>query len=1259
VQGRGYGACVAPDDSRADPTTLSLDPSALEGGASSHTRARSNRSAHTLSSERVGTRLADRFELVRELGEGSSGTVYEALDLAQAGSRVALKLLHRFDARAISRIKSEFRHLADVVHPNLVTLHELFSHGGDWFLTMDLVEGVDFVEYVRRDAASFDRQRLSSALLQLARGVMALHAAGKLHRDLKPNNVLVDASGKLVVVDFGLARDLALASSRHTEQGFVGTPAYAAPEQLDSTRTTAASDWYAVGVMLYEALTGELPFEGSGQDIMHEKRTLPLVRPSERNPDVDEVLDTLCCALLERAPQHRAAGNDILEAIRSSRAPQAHSEPPRRLPFIGRATGLEALHEAFLKSSEGAQVAILVEGASGIGKTALVEHFLEQLKAKTDAEIFTARCYAQENVPYKPLDGIVDGLSRYLRSIPLVRSAALLPRDAHALAKIFPALQRLPALSEVPARSVRLQAESEIRTRGFQALKQLLGALTDRRPVALFIDDIQWSDDDGIDLLRELMIGPDAPPLLIVMTCRREDGAQIAALSRLLAKTSEPMTELRELKLGPLSLDERHALASALSGDTSETRQAAIARIAAQCEGHPMFLSELSQYAARKGPNAETLTLNDALLARVSALSEPARRLLNVICLAGKPLDRSLAFGVAELPEGGSTFQELRVACLARAHTGSEPLRLEPYHDRVRETVAASLDASETRTLHERLAQRFEAEGDRALDEVVAHYAAAGDHTRASVHAEAAAAQAMSALAFNRAIELLTYALAQQTEPARQRDLHVRLAEVCTAAGRNHSAASHLVEAAKHSTSEGEAFDYRRLAMEHLFFGGFDREGAVLLSELSKRAGLRLPTSEKAALPGLAIGLLRLILRGGPDIEGAMRAKDAPYSEREQQRALLMWSAGSRHTTSPLLTGYYLARLLLHSARVGAEAVFAVAVVSWMGFVTARGGVMKDSTRDAAIRLETLITNAPSNVKAWYWAAIGTLYTYNALFAEARRPFELSLELAATQGARGPSPQHFSRTGLLANWFWTGDLTSLATQADTYIRAASEARDQNYAIGLRVLGAMRFLVTDQPNEAFAEHERIRVATEADKHLLVDDPWWVAWIHLYQQTPARGLKQMRQPRRFVSVTTRAAFPRAVALFVEAGCAASMIASGDESPRLRRLLKRNLRRLRRIRGEAVGALRRVLTASLHALEHDQPRAAEELARAAASFDALGMRSFAAAARARRGALLTGRTGEELRRQAHHELSDLGVKRPEAWVDMLAPGFPGASA
>ncbi len=324
---------------------------------------------------------AVRFTLVRRLGAGGMGVVYEAYD-QKRGELVALKTMRRVDPLALVRFKQEFRSLSDITHPNLVNLYELFAVDDRWFFTMELVEGVDFVAYVKtrpepvklrvssadetggpsvpeqawashesesRQARLFDEARLRDALRQLAEGVSTLHQAGKLHRDIKPPNVLVTDEGRVVLLDFGLTADLeSLARQQSVDRQIVGTVGHMSPEQAAGRSITAASDWYSVGVMLYEAMTGLLPFVGTPDEVLVAKQTQSPPSPDSLVVGLPDDLVRLCVELLDRDPAKRPTGRDVINHLQRL-VPEVLDVPEfnRSLPLIGRSRHRQVLESMF------------------------------------------------------------------------------------------------------------------------------------------------------------------------------------------------------------------------------------------------------------------------------------------------------------------------------------------------------------------------------------------------------------------------------------------------------------------------------------------------------------------------------------------------------------------------------------------------------------------------------------------------------------------------------------------------------------------------------------------------------------------------------------------------------------------------------------------------------------------------------------------------------------------------------------------------
>jgi serine/threonine protein kinase len=529
--------------------------------------------------------LGGRFEIRRRLGEGGMGVVYEALD-QKRNLPVALKTVTRLDASGLYRLKAEFRALAGVVHPNLVRLHDLVADADGCFFTMDLVPGRPFLDHVREDSSAalartqaagvdpaldktesaipvggrFLEEPLRDALRQLAAGVAAIHAEKKLHRDLKPSNVLVTPEGRLVILDFGLVSTQAERPIGETaEEVIAGTPAYMAPEQVDGG-AVPASDWYAVGVMLYEALTGELPFTGSMRQILAAKLTKDPPSPAQRCSGVPQDLDALCRSLLAPDAAHRSSGDAILRVLGHGSGPLLSSSPADTSLFLGRSQEMRRLEDALPSSGSSAPALVLVCGPSGVGKTVLVQRFLSESWASGALTLagrcyeLAGRCYERELIPFKALDGIVDALGRHLRTLPAGAAGELIPRDVHALARLFPTLRRVDAIANTGARGADDVDQHTVRRRAFHALKELFTKLCDRQSVVVFIDDLQWADADSAALLEALMGLPEPPPVLYVASYRDEEEE-----SEVVRRVSAPQgssLDVQRIRVGPLGAPE-------------------------------------------------------------------------------------------------------------------------------------------------------------------------------------------------------------------------------------------------------------------------------------------------------------------------------------------------------------------------------------------------------------------------------------------------------------------------------------------------------------------------------------------------------------------------------------------------------------------------------------------------------------------------------------------------------------------------------
>ena len=260
--------------------------------------------------------VAGRYEVLGLLGAGGMGAVYKVRD-REIDEVVALKMLRREVAEspgALDRFRREVKLARRVTHPNVARTFDLGEHGGDRFLTMELVEGQSLAA-VLAGAHHLSLARVIDLVGPICAGLGAAHAAGVVHRDLKPDNVMVSADGRVVITDFGVARAQEAGAAQRTAVP-VGTPAYMAPEQVEaSADVDNRADIYALGVMLFELLTGRLPWEGGSVYAVAAMRlTLPPPDPRTFKPDLPEPVALLVMRCMARLPEDRPATAEEIAA---------------------------------------------------------------------------------------------------------------------------------------------------------------------------------------------------------------------------------------------------------------------------------------------------------------------------------------------------------------------------------------------------------------------------------------------------------------------------------------------------------------------------------------------------------------------------------------------------------------------------------------------------------------------------------------------------------------------------------------------------------------------------------------------------------------------------------------------------------------------------------------------------------------------------------------------------------------------------------
>jgi len=926
----------------------------------------------------------DRFRVVDVLGRGYSGVVYLVHD-QELETTLALKALETRDPEKLYRLKQEFRILADIRHTNLVELYELISAGEDCAFTMEYVDGVDLVSHVRQAAAGPALlQRLLGAASQLAEGVAAIHAAGRLHRDLKPSNVLVAREGgRLVLLDFGFAVVLREDDwNQRATTAMAGTVAYMAPEVLVGAQPSVASDWYGVGVMLFEALSGRLPFEDARA--LLKRATSPPPSIAAIVPDLPPSVDVLVRRLLDPNPETRGGAADALELLGDvgfTPARQPGVATSLSTPFVGRNQERARLQEVYAAVVSGQAAAVRVLGPSGVGKTELVRRFLTEIAAMADVVVLSGRCHPQETLPYRAFDGLIDSLSRFLDALPDAVVQTLVPRHAGALVQQFPVLARVPAFSAVPPTDAAEPRET--RHRSFGALRELLGRIAECHHLVLWIDDLQWGDEDSAELVAEIFRAPDPPSLLLVASCRSEESEQSLVLSKLANACDRPdepsSAHMYELVVEPLSAADTRQLVLEIGGAEDDVES-----IVQGCRGSPFLITQLALHLQTTDPASEigrgeaSIGLTAFLDGRVQQLPPSARQLIETVSVAGRPIDRSLALEAAGLEERARPLARNleRERFLRSALLGGRPT-IELYHDKIRQAALARIDPKHRAQIHRRLAEGLSRRDSPDPEALYTHFLGAGDKAHAAQWAVRAGERAAATLAFADAARLFAEALQLIAwEPLDRAKLLMQTADALVNAGRGADAAPLYLDAST-LASGGDAIDLRRRAGEQFLLTGQIDRGVEVVRGLLAEIGVAYPQNAASGFGRTIIALVRLAIRGlkvderrTPPSQLETLAIDSCHS-----------SAKGMAMVDPFLGLYFALTMLLRAQALGDRRRFAIALAGvgatlspaggllqrWAGSMFDRASVLAGEVGDAYLRGYFSITAAQRSMVEAKW----------------------------------------------------------------------------------------------------------------------------------------------------------------------------------------------------------------------------------------------------------------------------------------------------
>lgn len=671
------------------------------------------------------------------------GVVYLAHD-ELLDRRVAIKVVDdpSLGIKGRERLLREARLAAQLNHRNIVAIHDVIETDGVPHIIMEYVEGQS-----AHDRPPRDLEQILDIAKQLCDALIHAHQQGIVHRDLKPENVLLTERGTVKLTDFGLATSLA---SRISSDGVVfGTVYYLAPETARRQPADTRTDLYALGVMLYEWCTGQLPFVASDPlSIITQHLFNQPIPPRAKAPHLPAAVDQLILRLMSKSPDDRpASAQDVLQLLEAPSLLRDEAVASPEIPALetigrgcmaGRENELQQARTLWGKAMAGKGQTLLLKGEAGIGKTRLVRELIAQaelsgarvLQGLNDAQVAQPLGAFRQTLR-GPLEGGVDSW----RALPeyVVADLLILAPEYH---------HRFPELAVPPAHDTVHEQQ-----RLFESLAVFLSMLCEQAPVLLVMEDLQWADSGTLHLLRYLVGQMRERPIMFILTFREMESPDASALQEVLLDFRRQHL-VHEISLSRLNREQTRAMLEAFLSENLAPNL--VDEIYEVTEGNPFFIEEICNGLVAKG---RLIYLDNrwqvrgklgleipknvrvAIQGRIRLMTLETQRILEVAAVRGprfeydllrslEPLDESRlhealrsaeqAQIIRELPsENGQLFGFTHVLIPAAILEGMPITRKQSLHARIAPMLEASIPDD-----YETLASQYQAAGvrDKAIE---------------------------------------------------------------------------------------------------------------------------------------------------------------------------------------------------------------------------------------------------------------------------------------------------------------------------------------------------------------------------------------------------------------------------------------------------------------------------------------------------------------------------------------------------------------
>ena len=796
------------------------------------------------------------YHIHERLGEGAMGVVYRAYDDALE-REVAVKFLSSGAApgpEAVERFYREARAAAGLSHPNVVVIHDIGEHEEACYFVMELLEGAS----LRKTMAGGGRpdwQECLGIVTQVCRALEAAHAKGLLHRDIKPDNIWLAPGGLVKVLDFGIARisqGEALTQAGETP----GTPEYMAPEQIMGEDLDGRTDLYALGILMYELFTGQLPFTGPSPVTViykqiEEEPTPPRHLCADLSPDVEKAI----LRAISKDPDGRFASaaqmREALEAVLAGGDAAGQEEAERRAEpepsrpaargrsrgfecsLVGREAELEGLRSAIRALDEARGTTVLLAGEAGVGKTRLALETAAYARRRGALTLSGSCLYSEGAEPYLPfleaLGHTLDPADEAERE----RVLAFIREEAPELLELTTHLMTVIRTLRVTGMGTQEETIATSKERLFEAITQVLLFLSREAPVVLLLEDLQWADSGSLQLLHYIARSAANQRLLVLGTYRTEellpdvDGSSHPLTDTLQRMSAEGICQKIELAgLAPDALNTMLRRIFRRAMFSPEFR----ASLHRETGGNPLFVVEVLKLLRDEGGiyeqrgtwrerrevafDAIPERVYDVVLRRIERLSEDQRELLQVAATVG---DRFTSAALSEVSECERVPVLRTLNRLERVHQliRSEGDGYAFTHAKIREALYTEIPPELQREYHLAYGAFLEAHatpgGRAAVSDLARHFHLGGASSRALPYLVQAGDRASRMFAYKEAAEFYRWAVADLSTLAAKRrprgleaSLLTRFGGVCSRLGDRQGALRLLQEAERRAEEEDD-----------------------------------------------------------------------------------------------------------------------------------------------------------------------------------------------------------------------------------------------------------------------------------------------------------------------------------------------------------------------------------------------------------------------------------------------------------------------